>query len=261
MRLRAGPSGARVGRGERTIDAIHPARDREPFLSRLHVSSRALDRRHALYEDRSRGAQAEPSAPGTRRDRPRRLERAHDRSEGPRRARLYALRDAAAAQSRGPDGARRRSRNDQCGARSACVARTDRRLGLDRVSRRRAGLALCRPCRGNDMGGYGRRRRIGGSGTRAADAEYRDGASRRRLELGGAASLRRSHDRLGGGAGDARAAEPGHDCRLARMRSSRAGPRGRYVAQHARTRTYRAVCERRRTGASALARARRRSAG
>ena len=107
--------------------------------------------------------QAEPGAPGPRRDRPRRLARAHDRSEGPRRARLHALRDAAAAQSRGPDGARRRSRNDRGGARPARIARADRGLGLDGVSRRRAGLALRRPCRGNDMGGYGRRRRIGGS--------------------------------------------------------------------------------------------------
>ncbi len=121
------------------------------------------------------------------------------------------------------------------------IARADRGLEPEGLSRRRAGLALRRSCRGNGMGGHGRRRRIVGSRAGAADAEYRDGASRRRLQFRGAAGLRRPYDRIGGGPGDSRAAQPGHDCRVARMRSPCAGPRGRHFAQHARTRTRRAA--------------------
>ena len=200
-RARAPPlahPGAGLRRRDRPVHAVHPARVGEPLLPRARCCTAPVGSATRCARRRPRSSRGARTAPaGAPADRARRPAHPHRRPGGPPGARLHALRDAAAARRahRRAGRRRRRRRGDLDGRGAVGSAALDGRRPR-RVPRRvPSGRHFDDVGRRRQLGGRGRRRRLLRARARAAHAQRRDGAPRRRGRRRAPARLRRPHDR------------------------------------------------------------------
>ena len=248
--------GAGLRRGDRPVDPAHPAGDRATSSTAASCcaarprSATRCTRRPRSWRCGRTGPRPGRAATGLAALRVRTVDQ-----KGRAGARLHALRDAAAARSRGPDRAtptistRSPRRNRPARACAAPVEGWD----LGRFARpRRARTSPSSPSA--HLGSYRRRRRIVRSRARPADAEHRHRPPRRRLSPAG--RLVYGGHTIGIAAAQATRALPNLVTIVAWHGCDHLAPvlRGRHPAQHARARARRAARGRRRPGPSALAR-------
>ena len=181
--------GAGLRRRDRPVDARHAARDRQPLLPRPRAAAGAADRRHAAHDHR--GRRAAPDQPQARPagHRPRRAAHPHDRPAGAPGARLLALRDAAAARSRGPAPATRTTSTRSRPSWTPTPCAPPRPAGTWRPS----ASACPAPhadalAEGDALDARGRRRGQRGARARAAEPQRRDGPPRRRRRAAGSST-------------------------------------------------------------------------